>query len=101
MKPTNKSLNGTSFHMSTVSATVNELKQVLGEVRYTGDFDDKVQNEWLMELKNGDVFSVYDWKEYKQYSNDDVIEWHIGGHDRTITERAKQQIIKLLNEKTK
>lgn len=101
MKPTNKSLNGTSFHMSTVSATVNELKQVLGEVRYTGDFDDKVQNEWLMELKNGDVFSVYDWKEYKQYSNDDVIEWHIGGHDRTITERAKQQLIKLLNEKTK
>ena len=101
MKPTNKSLNGTSFHMSTVSATVNELKQVLGEVRYTGEFDDKVQNEWLMELKNGDVFSVYDWKEYKQYSNDDVIEWHIGGHDRTITERAKQQLIKLLNEKTK
>lgn len=101
MKPTNKSLNGTSFHMSTVSATVNQLKQVLGEVRYTGDFDDKVQNEWLMELKNGDVFTVYDWKEYKQYSNDDVIEWHIGGHDRTITERAKQQIIKLLNEKTK
>ena len=101
MKPTNKSLNGTSFHMSTVSATVNQLKQVLGEVRYTGDFDDKVQNEWLMELKNGDVFSVYDWKEYKQYSNDDVIEWHIGGHDRTITERAKQQLIKLLNEKTK
>ena len=101
MKPTNKSLNGTSFHMSTVSATVNQLKQVLGEVHYTGDFDDKVQNEWLMELKNGDVFSVYDWKEYKQYSNDDVIEWHIGGHDRTITERAKQQLIKLLNEKTK
>ena len=101
MKPTNKSLNGTSFHMSTVSATVNQLKQVLGEVRFTGDFDDKVQNEWLMELKNGDVFSVYDWKEYKQYSNDDVIEWHIGGHDRTITERAKQQLIKLLNEKTK
>lgn len=101
MKPTNKSLNGTSFHMSTVSATVNELKQVLGEVRFTGEFDDKVQNGWEMELENGDVFSVYDWKEYKQYSNDDVIEWHIGGHDRTITERAKQQLIKLLNEKTK
>lgn len=101
MKPTNKSLNGTSFHMSTVNATVNELKQVLGEVRYTGDFDDKVQNEWLMELENGDVFTVYDWKEYRQYSNDDEIEWHIGGHDRTITERAKQQLIKLLNEKTK
>lgn len=101
MKQTNRSLNGTSFHMSTVNATVNQLEEVLGSVMHYGIKDDKVQHEWEMELENGDVFTVYDWKEYRQYSNDDVIEWHIGGHNRTITERAKQQLIKLLNEKTK
>jgi len=101
MKPTNKSLSGTSFHMSTVNATVNELKQVLGKVHYTGDIDDKVQNEWLMELEDGTVFSVYDWKEYCQYNDDKVIEWHIGGFNQESTERAKNELIKLLNEKTK
>jgi hypothetical protein len=25
-------------------------------------------------------FTIYDWKEYRQYSNDELIEWHIGGH---------------------
>jgi hypothetical protein len=101
MKSTLKSLSGTSFHMSTVKATLNELKQVLGEVHFTNDFEDKVQNEWLMELEDGSVFSVYDWKEYRSYDDNEVIEWHLGGFDKTTTERAKHQIINLLNETIK
>ena len=49
------------------------------------------------ELSNGDVFTIYDWKEYREYSREAMIEWHIGGYDRTVTSQAKQ----LIEEKIK
>ena len=97
MIKTSKSTSGTSFHFDTVTTTKNMLESVLGEIDYSGDYEDKVQNEWNMELETGEVFTVYDWKEYRPYSNDDVIEWHIGGHDRIVTSQAKQ----LIEEKIK
>ena len=97
MIKTSKSTSGTSFHFDTVTTTKNMLESVLGEIDYSGDYEDKVQNEWNMELETGEVFTVYDWKEYRPYSNDDVIEWHIGGYNRTVTSQAKQ----LIEEKIK
>jgi len=63
IKKTNKSMNGTSFHGATITATLAELKISLGEPSNTGDSNDKVQNEWDLELEDGTVFSVYDWEE--------------------------------------
>ena len=96
MKQTTQSTGLTSFHGSTVKATVNEMKEVLGNVMYYGIKDDKVQHEWEMEDENGHVFTVYDWKEYRQYSNDDVIEWHIGGYNHIVTEQALIELTALL-----
>ena len=93
MKPTTKSSNGTSFHDSIINCSVSTLYKVLGEPYYDGnDGDDKTNFEWEMETEEGDVFTVYDWKEYRSLSPLDVIEWHIGGNSKRVTEQAKKEI---------
>jgi hypothetical protein len=96
MKPTKQEVNGTSFHGSTVYTTVNELTKVCGEPVYNGNTgDDKVNFEWYMENSKGDVFTIYDWKEYRSLNLDEPIEFHIGSHTRTASNKAYSE---LLNE---
>lgn len=93
MKKTNKSISGTSFHDSIVTATVDQLIHVLGQPdddSNTGE--DKVNFEWYMELESGEVFTVYDYKEYRMLRTDEQVEWHIGGHDQATTDEAARQI---------
>ena len=93
MKKTFKEIGGTSFHNTTIKCSVATLKKVLGEPEYDGnDGQDKVNFEWEMETNDGDVFTVYDWKEYRSINEDEVIEWHIGGHTKAATEKAKYEI---------
>lgn len=93
MKKTNKSISGTSFHDSTVIATVDQLIHVLGEPTDDSNTgEDKVNFEWEMELETGEVFTVYDWKEYRMLRTDEMIEWHIGGFDVHATNQAARQI---------
>jgi len=94
MKPTQKSVNGTSFHGAVFHASVNKLKQILG----TPVFEDnsgqgKVNFEWEMQTDDGQPFTVYDWKEYRSLEADEEIEWHIGGHDKIITTTALLEIL--------
>jgi len=90
MKPaTQDATNGTSFFGHEVYTTVNDLIKVCGEPSYDGnDGQDKVNFEWNMELENGDVFTIYDWKEYRSISKNEPIEFHIGGHSEQVTKRA-------------
>ncbi len=93
MKTTKKEVGGTSFHGTVMSCSVSTLKKVLGEPVYDGNTgDDKVNFEWNMETNDGDVFTVYDWKEYRSINEDEVIEWHIGGFNESATEEAKYEI---------
>jgi len=93
MKKTNKSVLGTSFHDSTVIASVDQLTHVLGEPACDSNTgEDKVNFEWEMELESGEVFTVYDWKEYRMIARDEMIEWHIGGFDKATTDEATRQI---------
>lgn len=98
IKKTNKSLGGTSFYGSTITATVADLMNVLGAPDCTGDSQDKVQNEWELELEDGTVFSVYDWKEYRRYTDTEEIEWHIGGMSEIATYRAQCYLEEALAE---
>ena len=93
MKKTNKSISGTSFHDSTVIATVDQLIHILGEpVDDSNTGQDKVNFEWEMELETGEVFTVYDYKEYRMLRTDEMIEWHIGGFDVYTTNQAAREI---------
>jgi len=92
MKPTKKDVNGTSFHNTTINCSVSTLRKVLGEpYDENNSGEDKVNFEWIMETDNGDVFTVYDWKEYRVLNENETIEWHIGGHNQNVTEDAKYE----------
>ena len=97
IKRTNKSLDGTSFHGATFSATLADLQVILGAPNNGGDHHDKVQNEWELELEDGTVFSVYDWKEYRRYTDKETIEWHIGGMNLKDTFVAQDTLIEALD----
>jgi hypothetical protein len=93
MKPTTQSSNGTSFHDTVINCSVATLRKVLGEPGYSAnDGQDKVNFDWDMETDKGDIFTVYDWKEYRTLNENEMIEWHIGGHSRSVTEQAKREI---------
>lgn len=96
-KKSKKSPNGTSFHSTTLSCSANDLKRILGEPTYEDNTgEDKVNFEWHCETENGKVFTIYDWKEYRRLKETEEIEWHIGGHDRSTTEQALQELKQLL-----
>ena len=93
MKQTDKSADGTSFHNHTFTATVDDLRNVLGQPKFeSNDGEDKVNFDWIMETEDGEPFTVYDWKEYRPLEEDEVIEWHIGGRSGLITEKALLEI---------
>lgn len=93
MKKSDQNPSGTSFHDSVIIATVAQLRKIIGEPEdETNDGNDKVNFEWNCETEEGDVFTVYDWKEYRRLSEDEEIEWHIGGHSRSVTEKAAQEL---------
>jgi hypothetical protein len=93
LKSTSKEANGTSFHSSTVRASVNELIKIIGEPTYEDNTgEDKVNIEWVLEDDNGNVVTIYDWKEYRPLSYDEKINWHIGGMEKNITDNVKEEI---------
>lgn len=97
MKKTNQSANGTSFHNVTITTTINALIELLGEPTYTGDWsEDKVTVEWVCETENEDVVTIYDWKEYRKLDRDEMIEFHLGGHDLMSILNAKEELMEQL-----
>jgi hypothetical protein len=93
LKSTSKEVNGTSFHNSTVRASVNELIKIIGEPTYEDNTgEDKVNIEWVLENEGGDVITIYDWKEYRKIGYDEKINWHVGGMEKNITDNAKEEI---------
>lgn len=98
MKTTEKLEGGTSFHDTTIDCSVMKLIEILGAPKYvTNDGSDKTNYEWVMETDNGEVFTVYDWKYYRPLFMNEVVEWHIGGKSKAITERAKTEIMDKIN----
>jgi hypothetical protein len=94
MKETQKSACGTSFFGSTIKMSLNELINILGQPKYFDNSGINKSNvDWILETESGDVFTVYDYKEYRVLSMDEIIEWHIGGNCLSVTEEAKREII--------
>ena len=88
--------NGTSFHGDKVKATANELEAIIGEPSAEQNgYGEKTNIEWWFSIGD-DVFTIYDWKEYRTIGMDEVIEWHIGGG--VSTSHVKEIIVNLLNQ---
>ena len=97
IKLTDRTANSTSFHGTTIKVTVNELTKIIGEAQIIGnDGQDKVNFDWTCENSNGDVFTIYDWKEYRALDLDETIVFHIGGESKSITEQSKNELLDLL-----
>jgi hypothetical protein len=86
---------GSSFWGSTICTSLNKLIAVCGEPSYKSG-DSKVQYVWTLENKDGIVFSIYDWKEYQKFSEDEAIEWHIGGFNLPDTNSIKLELEKAI-----
>lgn len=91
-----ESLYGTSFHDITISCSLNDLIKILGKPQYSYDSGDKVNFEWICETDNGDIFTIYDYKEYRLISKTETIEWHIGAHNKLIAIQAKIELNEML-----
>jgi len=89
---------GTSFHGSTFKATPKQLVESIGEITNGRSGDGKVGMEWIRELDNAEVITVYDWKYRRVIGMDEEIEWNIGGRNNSTTEEAKEKILMLLTK---
>lgn len=71
-----------------VSATRRQLAELFGPPME--DWGDKVTTEWWVQLEDGTVFTLYDWKRYESGppGNNEVYQWHIGAHDRSAVAKV-------------
>jgi hypothetical protein len=97
VKHTRKSSGGTSFHGTTIKTTVGKLKELFPNSYYEqNDGSDKSNYDFTLETSTGDVFTIYDWKTYRPIGDNEMVSFHIGGHNSTVTEQAKNELIKML-----
>lgn len=98
-KKSDKNASGTSFFNDTIQASVTDLIKMFGEPdddNNTGD--DKVNFEWICETEAGDVFTIYDWKEYRPISRTEIVSWHIGSTSSRVTDQAVNEIASLFDQ---
>ena len=80
-----------SFHGTTIKTTVSNLIRVIGEPdEEVNDGRDKTNFDWYNLTLGGHKVTIYDWKEYRRISEDEIIEFHIGGDSELETIDAKQ-----------
>lgn len=63
----NLDINGSSFHGISITVDPKSLLKVLGDAFISDDY--KVSREWVCEY-DGEVFTVYDWKQTSLYEPD-------------------------------
>ena len=95
-KKTYKDTDGTSFHGVTIRATVDQLTKAFGEPDDNNTGEDKVNFVWDMETDEGEVFTIYDWKEYRPLQRDQYVTWHIGAKSKSDSNVAEREILKAL-----
>ena len=98
MKLSNKCFSGTSFHGTVIVAKPSVLFEKVGIPQYNhNDGEDKTNFDWVCETSEGEVFTIYDWKEYRSIQMNEDIEFHIGGYSRNTTEKAVNELKQLIS----
>jgi hypothetical protein len=96
VKKTNKSTDETSFHGITIKTTLGRLRAAFGDPQWeSNDGEDKTNIDYNLETPDGDVFTVYDWKNYRPIGEDEVLDFHIGADSNRIAFQAKNEMHKM------
>lgn len=93
--------SGGSFHHVTINSSVNELIDVLGHPQHIDNTgNDKVNFEWdcITECERKIRFYIYDWKEYRELSYNEQIEFHIGGKNFEETSYAQGLLMQMIKD---
>jgi hypothetical protein len=95
-KKTYQNTDGTSFHGVVIRASVDQLTKAFGEPENNNTGEDKVNFVWDMETDEGEVFTIYDWKEYRVLRSDEFVTWHIGAKSESDARIAQRELLKKL-----
>ena len=82
---------GTS-HKGELTTTYGKLVELFGDPRKASG-DGKTDAEWKIEFENGEVASIYNYKNGAKYGNpniESITEWNIGGY--------KSEVVNLIQE---
>ena len=87
------------FHGITIIASVNELIEAVGYIDFQSknNGQDEINFKWNCDFEDYNVFTIYDWKEYRTISRDEQIEWRIGAHSRDHSDIAAGGVEVLLD----
>ena len=83
-------INGTSY-LGLLRISYNLLVSKLGSPSDSYD-NYKSDAEWYIEFEDGNVATIYNWKDGKNYCGEDglpvqqIEEWHIGGRNTCVVE---------------
>jgi len=82
-------INVTGTHLlTTINLPFHKIAATLGDpIRFKPEDDDKIRVEWDIKFQDGEVATIYDWKEYKR-APEDVTDWHIGGRSFEVVQRV-------------
>ena len=94
---TRKSGSGTSFHGSTIKTTPRKLKELFPHSWKKGG-DGKTNFNFHLEDGEGNVFTIYDWKYYRELEEDEVVIWHIGAKNKIVSDAAASELENILRE---
>ena len=92
-------INGTS-KQGTFVMPYGMIVTALGEPHqtFTPETGDKIDVEWCFEFGNGDIVTLYNWKNGKVYLGDEGFEphqmsyWSVGGHFRSVVDNFVDEI---------
>ena len=91
----------TSFTFYTFCASTNDIIEKVGYPTdyHPENFEDRVTRQWELELSDGTYFTIYDWKEFRYYDDETIIEWHIGSN-YNVCDKKKQdeKIVKAIEK---
>jgi hypothetical protein len=88
---------GTSFWGGYIRATYNQLCEAFGEPQESDrqSIWEKVQVGWTLGTSNPEIpFTIYDWKEYREWEDTEVLSWHVGSFTQEDTGAALVEVWK-------
>lgn len=86
---------GTTFQGDTILTTTDSLIKLFGEP-IRNPYPEKITREWNL-VYNGIPFTIYDWKEYREYSDNERIYFHIGAREMEESKIVLKELLKELS----